>query len=479
MLRRMLQLLFATSLLASPSLTMVRAAQTAAATQQTPAQAAAAQAVTAQAAAVQAAAQARAAQVAARQAAQTAAATPAGPAQVAAQTAATQAAAQAAAAQVGANQAVAQAVAARQTAIALATAERQAAAQQALAARQQAAAQAAAARQQALAAKAAGATPASTAIAKSVTAINGTAAPAKPAGTTPSPANNPAWESAVSNILGGGNANPAAASAKPGAAGKTAGAGTGTATPAASTPAWESLVSNILTSGKANSASPNGKSDAPSKGGDPAEGAALLPASSTGGPTHGGNAGPQAGQARIVGSPAIPNPGLGMAEYGNTILTVMGCMRQGLQIACETDLSNQNKTETLVQSSAAWTDTILIDDRGDRHERSMGFFLNIDGEKRGDIDVPYGQSARYILVFNDVPAKVSTVSLHSPSGGLNVVNIPVVDPNASAAQTTTASADPASGAPNGGTGAGARQGAPGGKAKQGKNAKAAPAATPN
>jgi hypothetical protein len=166
-----------------------------------------------------------------------------------------------------------------------------------------------------------------------------------------------------------------------------------------------------------------------------------------------------------------------MAESsGNSMLTVMGCMRQGLQVACETQLNNENKAETLMQSSAAWTDTLLIDDRGDRHERSMGFFLNIDGEQRTAMDVPYGQSARYILVFNDVPAKVTTVSLHSPSGGLNVVNIPLADPNADAAQTTTASADPSAGAA---AAAGASQAAPAGKGKQAKNSKAAATATPN
>jgi hypothetical protein len=164
-----------------------------------------------------------------------------------------------------------------------------------------------------------------------------------------------------------------------------------------------------------------------------------------------------------------------MAEYGNTMITVMGCMRQGLQVACETQLNNENKTETLVQSSAAWADTLLIDDRGDRHERSMAFFLNIDGEQRVEMDVPYGQSARYILVFNDVPAKVTTISLHSPSGGLNVVNIPLADPNANPGQTTTASADPAAGA---GAASGATQTAPAGKGKQAKNAKAAAPAAP-
>lgn len=132
-----------------------------------------------------------------------------------------------------------------------------------------------------------------------------------------------------------------------------------------------------------------------------------------------------------------------MAQSGNMILTVFGCMRQGLQVACDTELSNQNKSETLVQSSSAWTDMLLIDDRGDRHERFMGFFLNMDGEKRTDMDIPYGQSARFILVFNDVPAKVSTVSLHSSTGGLNVTNIAIPDPNAATQATTAANPAPA------------------------------------
>jgi hypothetical protein len=99
-----------------------------------------------------------------------------------------------------------------------------------------------------------------------------------------------------------------------------------------------------------------------------------------------------------------------------------------------------------MQSSTQWTDTYLIDDRGDRHTRAIGFFLNIDGEKRVDMDVPYGQSTRFVFVFNDVPAKVSQVSLHSSSGGLNVENIPVPDPNAASTATTSSNPAPAAGA---------------------------------
>ena len=420
MLRKPAHSIFMVTLLGFLSVTHARAAQIAAPVEQTPAQVAAAQVISAQAAATQAAAQANAAQVAARQAALKVAATPAGPLKVAAQAAADEANAQATAALTAARQAAAQVVAARQVAAVQAAADRQAAAAQALAARQAAAAQALAARQaaasQAIAAKTAratGTTPQSLATTMGFVPAPAAATPAKPA---------------------------PAAGATP--AGKTTGAGSGagTGTGGSATPSWESLVSTILTNGNANSASATGKAGAGAKGAGSAD--AADPAAAHGGPSaaHAENVLPAAATApgRAPLNPSILSSGLGMAQSGNMILTVFGCMREGLQVACDTELSNQNKSETLVQSSSAWTDMLLIDDRGDRHERFMGFFLNIDGEKRTDMDIPYGQSARFILVFNDVPAKVSSVSLHSSTGGLNVTNITVSDPN-SAPEATTAS----------------------------------------
>lgn len=144
---------------------------------------------------------------------------------------------------------------------------------------------------------------------------------------------------------------------------------------------------------------------------------------------------------------------LGMAQFNETILTVLGCGRQGTQVACVSDLSNQSKTETLVQSSVAWKDAFLIDDRGDRHERAIGFFLNVDGDKRVDMDIPYGKSAKYVFVFNDVPAKVAKVTLKSATGGLYVEDIPVTDPgsNQTASDAPAAAApSPAQGKPQGG-----------------------------
>ena len=51
------------------------------------------------------------------------------------------------------------------------------------------------------------------------------------------------------------------------------------------------------------------------------------------------------------------------------------------QVACNTDLTNQNQKDTLVQAGDVWKDAFIVDDRGDRHQRSSGFFLNVDGDQ--------------------------------------------------------------------------------------------------
>jgi len=131
-----------------------------------------------------------------------------------------------------------------------------------------------------------------------------------------------------------------------------------------------------------------------------------------------------------------------MAQGSNSILTVYGCTRQGTQVLCDTDLSNQDKSGAQLDSSMAWSDTYVVDDRGDRHQRTIGFFLNVDGQKRINLDVPYGQSVRYILVFNDVPAQVSKISLHGTASTLDVESIPVSDSKAAPAASNGAARAP-------------------------------------
>jgi hypothetical protein len=128
-----------------------------------------------------------------------------------------------------------------------------------------------------------------------------------------------------------------------------------------------------------------------------------------------------------------------MAQFSNSKLTVYGCGRQGTQVLCVTDLTNQNAQDTLVQSTAIWKDAFLVDDRGDRHARTDGYFLNIDGDRRPQLDISYGQSAHFILAFDAVQTKVEKVTLRSTTGGLDVENIALIVPGASGEAQPTAS----------------------------------------
>jgi hypothetical protein len=142
-------------------------------------------------------------------------------------------------------------------------------------------------------------------------------------------------------------------------------------------------------------------------------------ASSTGGAQNAAGDDPRGGAA------PPQQEGLGSAEAQSTKLVVYGCGRHDTQVACVTDLTNENQKDTLVLSDV-WKDAFIVDDRGDRHPRSKGFFLNIDGDQRSQLDIGYGKSARFVLLFDGVQSKVQKVALRSVSGGLDVEDISLI-----------------------------------------------------
>lgn len=142
--------------------------------------------------------------------------------------------------------------------------------------------------------------------------------------------------------------------------------------------------------------------------------------------TTGGDA-PRAAKAAPAAS---ADGGLGSAQAQNTKLVVYGCGRQDTRVACVTELTNQNQQDTLVHSAEIWKDAFIVDDRGDRHERTSGFFLNIDGDQRAQLDISYGKTARFILMFDGVPTKVQKVALRSATGSLDVEEIALLVPTA-------------------------------------------------
>ncbi|HUK19125.1 MAG TPA: hypothetical protein VLW65_22040 [Bryobacteraceae bacterium] len=410
--------LFGLSLLVFASLTSIRPAYAQASTE-TPAQAAAAKAAAAEAAAKQAATEATAKQAAARQAAMDAAKTPAGPARTAAEATAKQAAAEATAAQVAARQAFVQAATARQQANAALLAERRAAAQQAAAERQ---AQIAAARQ-----------------AQAAQAAARKAAP-QPAAAGPAPA--------VAKTPAAAAAQTAAPVAAPATVSQKAVAGKTSAAPG-SKPAANGApnstvtqISDTVTSvfGKPNTAAVNSKGGAAAGAAAPGRGSpsanALLPKTNPAANTPPAAANtPPAAPARSSAD-LLPSGAFGVGQSGDTILTVYGCAKHATQILCTTTISNQSKSDTQLHSSLAWGDAFIVDDQGNKHQRSMGYFLNADGEPRLDMDVPYGQSTKYVLVFNNISGQASKVALHSDSSGLDVEEIPVTDSSSAPAASS-------------------------------------------
>jgi len=272
----------------------------------------------------------------------------------------------------------------------------------------------------------------------------------------------------VSAITAAPAPKAAAAGAGAGTAG-AAGAGGGSTNP------WANVVSSIFSGSGANAAgAASGAGKTGGKGGTtPATGNAALSANGTPGAAPGATpaaappAAPVVAGPPVAGAPTrsrgdVAGGALGFAQYKNTILTVYGCTRQGsgTQVSCDTDLSNQDQANTQLGSDTQWSDIYAIDDRGDRHNRSMGFFMNDDGEKRMNMDISYGDSARYVLVFNNISAKATSLSLHSTNGGLDVEQISIANGGSAAGGVGTAAADASQASPAAGAAPAAASSAP-------------------
>jgi hypothetical protein len=216
-------------------------------------------------------------------------------------------------------------------------------------------------------------------------------------------------QSAISAAAATNRSSASAASASPGAsAGGSGSAGGGTGTSGTSEIA--SLLNSIF-GGGSGGASGTSKSQGAGAGGGTTAGSS-------------GAVNPMSTAFKGAFSQGSPSPdSLGSADSKTTRLVVYGCGRKDTRVACVTDLTNTNKTDTLVQASDVWQGAFLVDDRGDRHQRSNGFFLNIDNDQRSQIDITYGKSARFVLMFDGVSAKVQKVTLRSTTDGLDVEDI--------------------------------------------------------
>jgi hypothetical protein len=221
----------------------------------------------------------------------------------------------------------------------------------------------------------------------------------------------------------------------PGTAGAGANGAGGSAAGGAGASQWASLLGSIFGGGSTGAGAAGAKSGTPGKtggtggasGGDPMSNALT----NVFGSKSSSGAAP-ADPASKNSQQGLPDGALGAAQWQTTKLVVYGCGRQDRQVACVTELTNQHQQDTLVHAADVWKDAFIVDDRGDRHQRATGFFLNVDGDQRPQIDISYGKTARFVLLFDDVQSRVQKVALRSATGGLDVEEIHLIDPGAAA-----------------------------------------------
>ena len=234
----------------------------------------------------------------------------------------------------------------------------------------------------------------------------------------------------TSNSGGASGAKPAQGQANANAKPGSAGAAGGSQSPFSQVSGALSNVFGSKPAGGANGGGANG-----GRGGQPGGGNSVVAGNGAPGqPGAGGKPG-QAGQAGGI---------LGSASFGTTKLDIYGCGRQDMQVACVAELTNTNAKDTLVKSTDVWKDAFVVDDRGDRHVRTNAFFLNIDGEQRPQLDITNGKTAKFILMFDNVPTKVESVALRSQNGNMDVESIGLIAADGATSTSATATATSAS-----------------------------------
>jgi hypothetical protein len=151
------------------------------------------------------------------------------------------------------------------------------------------------------------------------------------------------------------------------------------------------------------------------------------------------------------GDPRAPVAGQGIGTFlwpGGWTLTAYGCFRTGTRLFCDFDTTNQNNlsANTTIWSGAGGVN--LVDDGGKITQRHNAFFVGQDGSQFQTAYVS-PQPVRFIIEYDDVDARYTSVSLVLVRERIQGVPITPIDPSQPAGTMparATASA-PASGTP--------------------------------
>jgi hypothetical protein len=109
-------------------------------------------------------------------------------------------------------------------------------------------------------------------------------------------------------------------------------------------------------------------------------------------------------------------------------MTAYSCFRSGAQVLCDFDVTNQGNIRA--NAKQIYGDTHMVNGSGRVLPRTDAYFVDSDGSQFNDSQITPGSKVRMIMVFNNVPASTSSVSLAQGSNTIQSVAIANQEPGA-------------------------------------------------
>jgi hypothetical protein len=94
---------------------------------------------------------------------------------------------------------------------------------------------------------------------------------------------------------------------------------------------------------------------------------------------------------------------------GGYSMTLYSCFRSGGQVLCDFDLTNQHNAQ--IAAKSAYPGLHFVSSSGRMFPRSDAFFVDTDGSQFDDSQITPGNKVRLIMVFDNVPASLTSASL--------------------------------------------------------------------
>jgi hypothetical protein len=172
-------------------------------------------------------------------------------------------------------------------------------------------------------------------------------------------------------------------------------------------------------------------------------------ANGSGAGAAGQGSGQGSGAGGSSGSHASASAGQALGSFpgccGYT-MTAYSCFRSGSQVLCDFDVTNQGNIRA--NAKQIYSDTHMVNSSGRVLSRTDAYFVDSDGSQFVDSQITPGSKVRMIMVFNNVPANTSSVSLAQGSNTIQSVAISSQEPGTAESTADASNGDaPAGGGP--------------------------------